>query len=259
MLKFVYCTTNQTTMFSIFNRKKNVPGLEWLGVDIHSHLLPGIDDGAQNIGDSIILINGLKELGLRQFITTPHIFKEMYPNTPQTIQQAYNQLLSANPEQSNQLRFAAEYMIDDDFEEIVKEPLLCIQGNYVLIEMSYLYESPRLEEFIFDLQLKGYQPILAHPERYRFYHGKIQKLKNIKDRGILFQLNLLSLAGYYGKAEKTMSLELCNAGMIDLAATDIHHEKHLDALKACSAQGLFYKYLGEENLKNINLFSKEIV
>lgn len=245
-------------MFSIFNRKKNIPGLDWLGVDIHSHLLPGIDDGSPDSKTSISLISGLKNLGLQHLITTPHIFKELYANTTETIGGAYQQLLQTDSSQQNHLKYAAEYMLDDDFDAILAEPLLCISGNYVLVEMSYLYESPRLEEFIFDLQLKGYQPILAHPERYRFYHGKLNKLKNIKDKGILFQINLLSLVGYYGKAEKMMALELCAAGMIDLAGTDLHHERHLEALKACSADGVFYKHLGGDRMKNNVLFAVEM-
>lgn len=242
-------------MFSIFNRKKNLSGLEWLGVDIHSHLLPGIDDGSPDIVTSEKLIAGLKGLGLKKLITTPHVFNEMYPNNSETISSAYNQIAHSDQMKDVGFGYAAEYMLDDDFEKILDDKLLCVEDKYVLVEMSYLYESPKFDEYIFNLQLKGYQPILAHPERYRFYHGNMSRLKSIKNRGVLFQINLLSLCGYYGKAEKIMALDLVKTGLIDLAGTDLHHEKHLKALQRCSEEGVLYKYLGEEKLQNNFLFA----
>lgn len=201
-------------------------------IDIHSHLLPGIDDGAATIEDTKMLINGLIELGINKFITTPHIMGEVWKNTSQIINTTLEQTLPElkHNEICCDIRAAAEYMIDSDFLELLKkEPLLCLKDNLVLVEVSYLSPPIQLYEILFELQVAGYQPVLAHPERYNFFHeSSLSHYKKLKKVGCLFQLNMLSSTGYYGeRVARTADLLLKN-GLIDFVGSDIHHNRHLE-------------------------------
>lgn len=201
-------------------------------VDIHSHLLPGIDDGAATINDTMNLINGLEEIGFKKFITTPHIMGEIWNNTSSGINEKLASTLSEIkvPNINNRLKAAAEYMMDGEFTELFKkEKLLCLKDNYVLVEMSYLNPPIQLFEILFELQVAGYQPVLAHPERYLFYHEpSLSNYRNLKNVGCLFQLNMLSTTGYYGeRVAKTADLLLKN-GLIDFVGSDVHHNRHLE-------------------------------
>lgn len=201
-------------------------------IDIHSHLLPGIDDGASTIEESANLINGLEEIGFKKFITTPHIMGEIWNNTSSGINEKLATTLSEIkvPNINNRLKAAAEYMMDGEFTELFKkEKLLCLKDNHVLVEMSYLNPPIQLYEILFELQVAGYQPILAHPERYLFYHeASLANYRKLKNVGCQFQLNMLSTTGYYGeRVAKTADLLLKN-GLIDFIGSDVHHKRHLE-------------------------------
>ncbi|MBB2145910.1 histidinol phosphatase [Pedobacter sp. LMG 31464] len=242
-------------MLSIFKRNSPVvTDLSWLGVDIHSHLLPGIDDGAPDLETSIFLIKNLNELGFTKFICTPHIFKELYPNTPETIHAVLHGVRTSLQKNGStvEIAAAAEYMIDADFE--LNDSLLCLPEKHVLIEMSYLSEVPNIEQVIFDLQIRGYTVILAHPERYNFYHKNLSRYQRFKDMGCLFQLNLLSVTGYYGKEVKQAADYLLKKNHYDLAATDLHHEKHLSVLQQIVKSGELFRMIGDYPFKNKQLF-----
>lgn len=241
-------------MFSFFRKKSKVYDLEWLGVDMHSHLLPGIDDGSPDVVTSLGLIKGLNALGLTKFLCTPHIFMELYPNTRETIGPALNNLRAAIHTEGLPVNVgaAAEYMVDENFK--ITENLITLPGNYVLIEMSYLNESPNIEQVVFDLHIKGYHVVLAHPERYNFYHQDYKRFQRYIDMGVLFQLNLLSVTGYYGKEVKKAAEYLLDEGFYDLAATDLHHEKHLQALTNAVTGGFLHQKIGTYPFKNKELF-----
>ncbi len=242
-------------MLSIFKKKAAVvDNIEWLGVDIHSHLLPGIDDGSPDVETSMYLIKGMKELGFSKLLCTPHIFTEIHPNTPETILPALakvNEGVKSN-KVSVEMGAAAEYMIDDNFE--VREGLMCLPGNHILVEMSYLNESPQIEQVIYELQLDGYKVILAHPERYVFYHNSHQRFHRFKDMGVLFQLNVLAVTGYYGKEVKQAAEYLLGKKCYDLAGTDLHHDKHLSVLERTVRDGSLHKKIGAYSFKNLELF-----
>lgn len=241
-------------MFSIFKKKQHVTDIEWLGVDMHSHLLPGIDDGSPDVEQSVKMIKRLNELGFSRFLCTPHIFKELYPNTCDTIDAALDATKKALAKANVNVEIgaAAEYMIDESFS--VAEEHLCLPSKYILIEMSYLNESPNIENIIFDLQIKGYTVILAHPERYNFYHLAHHRFQRYKDMGVLFQLNLLSVTGYYGKEVKRIAEYLLGKKFYDLGGTDLHHDKHLDALSKNIESGYLFNKIGEYPFKNKELF-----
>ena len=201
-------------------------------IDIHSHLLPGIDDGAQTIEDTIQLTNALQEFGFEQFITTPHIMSTVWKNTKQGIENK----LGITIEELNQnnikipIKAAAEYLIDTQFLSLFSnEPLMVLKDNYVLVELNYINPLLQLYDILFDLQVAGYRPILAHPERYSYYHNDFEQYKKLKNAGCLFQLNLLSTVGYYGNPVTKTAEKLLRDGMIDFVGSDVHHQNHLNA------------------------------
>lgn len=222
-------------MFSFF-KKKNTATLASLipqgYVDIHSHLLPGIDDGAKDEADSLSLVNTLKGYGFSQFVTTPHVLTGVWNNTRDGIkatEEKHKEYLKLQGVHEP-FKAAAEYLIDDVFlKRIANEPLLTIKDNYVLVEMSYLAAPMQLYEAIYQMQLEGYQPIMAHPERYLFYHFKQEEYTKLKKAGCKFQINLLSVTGYYGKGVSDIAQKLLDEGMIDFAGSDTHHERHTAA------------------------------
>ena len=199
-------------------------------VDIHSHLLPGIDDGAKDFETTVSLIDALKEIGFSQFTATPHVIKNIWDNSRDGIQNLTHQTverLHAQGEESP-FRAAAEYMMDDSFSRLLEtEPLLTIKDNFVLVEMSYINPPMQLYDIVFEIRLAGYQPILAHPERYLFYHSNFEEYKKLKKAGCLLQLNLLSSVGYYGSSVANIAQQLLEKGLIDCTGSDVHHENHI--------------------------------
>ena len=222
----------------LFFKKKNIPLNQFFPkgfVDIHSHLLPGIDDGAKNLQSSIELIQKMSSYGIKNFITTPHVLGDVYPNSSKTIKE---KLLEVQNELKRQnisditISAAAEYMMDEQFVKLLeKDDILTLKDNYILVEMSYFSAPFNLYEVLFEIQLKGYKPILAHPERYNFYHTNFENYYKLKKAGCLFQLNLLSLTPQYGNNVQKISSKLLNEGLYDFVGTDTHHSKHLELLK----------------------------
>ncbi|PST84768.1 histidinol phosphatase [Pedobacter yulinensis] len=241
-------------MLRFFSKKEKVTDLTWLGVDMHSHLVPGIDDGTANTEEALIYLEQLRDLGLSKFICTPHVFTELYPNTPETISTAFSHLQQAAIKQhfNAPLAAAAEYMIDDTFR--VTDNLLCLHERYLLVEMSYLSEFPNIDQIIFDLHIAGYKPVLAHPERYVFYYRDRSRLSRLKEIGCLFQLNLLSVLGYYGPEAKNQAKYLLENKLYDLAGTDLHHERHLRVLSEGVRSGKLHELIGHYAFRNQELF-----
>lgn len=203
-------------------------------IDIHSHLLPGIDDGAKNPDETLALVKTLQEYGFSQFVTTPHVLTGVWNNTPESINNAYHTASSYLTNNNIDLPFkaAAEYLMDDTFVKTFKsEPLLTLRDNYVLVEMSYLNAPINLYDIIYDLQIAGYKPVLAHPERYIFYHRRFEEYAKLKKAGCAFQINLLSVTGYYGKGIVDTAIKLLENNMIDFTGSDVHHEKHAASFK----------------------------
>ncbi len=227
---------------SLFSKKKDIDisriatldALKFLEVDIHNHLLPGIDDGAENTSQSLQLIEGLNELGLSTFICTPHIMHAVHDNNATTIKNAYNLLHNELKQSGNssKIYYAAEHMVDDGIQQLIDDKsYMCMPNDYILIEMSYLMESAGIFHTVQELQAQGLKVIVAHPERYNYYHMNFKKYNQLKDAGCFFQLNLLSLSRYYGVDVKSTALTLMKSGMYDFVGTDIHHQRHLDAIR----------------------------
>ena len=242
-----------------FTRKKRIPLTDFFTndfVDIHSHLLPGIDDGAKNIEDSMALIETMRSYGIKNFITTPHVLGDVYPNTPEIIQSKLVEVREALQERGMQdvtISAAAEYMLDEQFAKWLKKgEILTLRDNYVLVEMSYFSAPINLYDLLFEVQLKGYKPILAHPERYNFYHNDFDSYYKLKKAGCLFQLNFLSLTEQYGKNVQKISQKLLQLGMYDFIGTDTHHSRHLNLLTTLATEK--HKKNLESLLKNNSKF-----
>ena len=209
------------------------PG-EHLHLDMHAHWLPGIDDGAKTPEDTLALVNGLYDLGYRHLIATPHIYPEFYPNTPATIAAAYASVEPLLRERFPDLTigYAAEYFLDESFQALVdQKALLPITGNKVLVEFSFFAQPPQAEETFFQMQLKGYRPILAHVERYPYLFGHDKKLDRFRDMGVELQGNLLSLSGRYGPEVQKQALHLLRHGYYAWLGTDCHHAEHIAQLR----------------------------
>lgn len=244
-------------MFYFF--KQNKPFLKDLVqgfTDIHSHVLFGIDDGAKTIEDSEVLLKSFIELGFEGAITTPHILKDVWDNNSQNITSKYTEVQQLLPELSAKinLRVASEYLMDESFARLFEtEKLLTLKDNYVLVEMSYLNPPIQLYDIIFDLQVAGYKPVLAHPERYLFYHQNFEEYKKLKVAGCLFQMNLLSTMGYYGANITKVADKLLAEGLIDFAGSDVHHLHHIrafdDKVKIKNTEAL------RDVIKNNNFFA----
>ncbi|WP_367757328.1 tyrosine-protein phosphatase [Flavobacterium sp. WC2430] len=199
-------------------------------IDIHSHLLPGIDDGARTIEDSLRLTKALQGFGVTQFITTPHIIQHVWDNTHDQIIANKNNTVAELEKNNIHLPFkaAAEYLMDDEFVRLFQShDLLTLKDNYVLVEMSYINAPIQLYAILFDLQVAGYIPVLAHPERYLFYHNNFNEYQKLKRAGCLFQLNLLSTVGYYGAEITKISDQLLQKGMYSYVGSDVHHNNHI--------------------------------
>ena len=220
-------------MFTIFSPKRYPFRFgTHLKVDMHSHVLPGIDDGSPDLETSLILLNGLIRNGYEKIIATPHIMSDHWPNTPETINTVLKSLQTALKEKNYpiQVEAAAEYMLDENFQALVEQgELLTMGDNHVLVETYFQDRPPNLNDVLFDLQVKGYRTILAHPERYHYFDTAF--IDEVKDKGVLLQVNALSFTGYYGKKEKQHAETLLHSGLIDFIGTDVHHSKHLKALE----------------------------
>ncbi len=245
-------------MFSIF-KKFNSPKADFsfLSTDMHSHLIPGIDDGAKTIDDSILLIQRLKELGYKKIITTPHIMSEYYPNTPEIILSGLETLKNALKKAgiNIEIEAAAEYQVDDAFEALVqsKERLLTFSKNNILIEFSMLSEPVNALNIIFQLKTQGYQPILAHPERYLYYANRFEIFEKIKSMGCSLQVNLLSLAAYYGSEQKKLGVKLLQSGLVDYLGTDLHRESQVKSIQSVLSSKRLRKLIKASQFRNFEL------
>jgi protein-tyrosine phosphatase len=239
-----------------FTKKTPHPSIDlsWLKTDIHSHLLPGIDDGSQDMETSLQLIKGMVELGYQKLVTTPHVLWEIYPNTEEDIKLRLEELRLAVKQAGIKVELdaAAEYFIDDHFEEQLKNniPFLPLRYKMILVEISMVTAPLDLQQVLFDMQIQGYQPVIAHPERYIYLTRKKEFFDELKDAGCFFQLNLLSLTGHYGRSVQELAEYLIGRKYYNFAGTDLHNERHLQALQKLGSSASYKRLRDSGILKN---------
>jgi len=247
-------------MLKLFSRskpKRQPFDFSLLNADMHSHLLPGIDDGAEDLQNSLELIKGMRELGYKKLITTPHVLWDMYKNTHEAILEKLAILKEAvkNEGIDVEIQAAAEYFLDEHVEELLqnKVPLLTIKDNMVLTEFSMAFPSMNIKEILFEMEMQGYQPIIAHPERYTYLEKNKDFYRELKDIGCLFQLNILSLDGHYGRSVTELSHYLLKNNYYSLLGTDLHHSGHLEGLQEIEMPDAVRKLLDSGQLINPRL------
>jgi len=245
-------------MFGIFKKKEYKKNITFdyssILVDMHSHVLPGIDDGAQNPEESIALIKKMMALGIKKIIATPHIMADYYRNTAETINGALSVLKAELIKEKIDIEIeaAAEHYFDETFEGRVDNRELMIMGdNYVLFEFSFINQPPNTIPVIQKLKDAGFKPILAHPERYPYMD--IDQLRTLREWGVLLQINTISLTGYYGKEAKKAVESLIDNQLVDFISSDMHHLRHAEALKQALRMPYLEKIMFDYPLKNIML------
>ncbi len=244
-------------MISLFRKKtKSYGNILPITVDMHSHLLPGIDDGCKSFEESIELIKELIDLGYKKLICTPHIMGDFYRNTPEIILGKLDQLtdIIQQLELNIELGAAAEYYLDESFMERINkaEKLLCFgKEKYLLFETSYMNASPHIENVIFMLQSLGYTPVLAHPERYVYlFENYNEKLHELHEKGVLFQININSLSGYYSRPSKKIAEYLIDEDLVSFLGTDMHGKRHFQSLLKSRETNHYKKALSQQLLNN---------
>lgn len=245
-------------MFSILNKTKSITSLDWLGVDIHSHLLPGVDDGCDNAAGAVKLINRLKLLGISEMYLTPLIAGGDRSLTQNSISNAllplHRQIQVAKVDIA--IAGAATYLADDGFAALYRAgKLVCLPGRYVLLELPFEHEPADIDQHLSGLTARGYIPVLAYPERYTYYHGDTARYKRYRDNGCLFQMNILSPEGYYGPHVKQASLRLLKEGMVDMIGTDLHHSREMHAIERFVLSGNAHKVFRKNPIRNAELFT----
>ncbi|HEY8511204.1 MAG TPA: CpsB/CapC family capsule biosynthesis tyrosine phosphatase [Cyclobacteriaceae bacterium] len=239
-------------MLDWLKKKRRAPG-DALITDMHSHLLPGLDDGVKTLEDAEAVVRVFQQLGYRKLITTPHVMQDHYRNTPQTILSGLDQLRNHLKKQNIEMEVAAaaEYYLDEAFMRRLESgnPLLTFGNSYLLFETNFISEPLNLNEFIFAATTRGYTPVLAHPERYLYLQDNISRIEDLANRGVLFQVNLGSLAGFYNKGVQNMAGKLVDMKLVHFLGSDCHHLQHAEAIAKASKSRYFEKAL---NLDLIN-------
>ncbi|UTJ05799.1 tyrosine-protein phosphatase [Arcobacter roscoffensis] len=224
--------------------------------DLHSHLIPEIDDGSKSMTQSIEMIKELKNLGFKKLITTPHTMSHRFPNTKDDILRKFDLLKEEVSKQNIDicLEVASEYYYDEHFFELIKnKELLTFGDNYVLFELSYTTPVFGIEQTIYELLKAGYKPVLAHPERYTYFSQNLEKYNQIKEAGLSFQINVNSTNNFYGKNVKKAVEYLINNGLVDFVGSDTHRPNYVDALKESMNSKNFRKIEEKNEIKNIYL------
>lgn len=241
---------------SFFKTRNKIAGPP-LQVDMHSHLIPGVDDGAETIEDSLLLIQELKKAGFKKLIATPHIMGDYYKNEPGPLKEKLEILQEevANKGLDVEIGLAAEYYLDEWFLEKLEKPdeMLSFGDNYLLVETSYLNEPRQLHEIIFQIRTAGFKPVMAHPERYTYLYDSFDNFRKLQDMGTYFQLNTNSLSGYYSKPSKIYAEKLIENQMIHFAGTDCHGIRHIEALNRSM------KTRSYNDLLNLNLLNNTLL
>lgn len=243
-------------MFGIFGRGKETASLGQVRVDMHSHLLPGIDDGVKDMEESLQSIKLLHEAGYTHLITTPHIMSDYFPNTPETILKGLENVREAVKKEGIPVKIdaAAEYYLDYPFfENFDNTSHLAINKKFLLFELSFLNPPEILNEIIFKIQTAGYIPVLAHPERYSYWFRNFDQFYKLKDRGVWLQLNINSFADEYGRPTRKLAEKMIKADLIDLIGSDFHRPEHIESLQRALRNKHLGKLIDSGKLRNNEL------
>lgn len=221
--------------------------------DMHSHLIPGIDDGSRSMDETIAMLAKFESLGYEKVITTPHVMGDFYKNTPKIILGGLENVRAMSQQLGLKIEVeaAAEYYYDESLMNKLnaKESLLTFGDKFLLFEFSMMSKPDQIDDLFFQMLTQHYTPVLAHFERYTFLFGSVEKAIEWREKGINIQLNLNSLTGHYGPDVRKQAERLVDAGAIDFVATDCHRMDHLMILEKNLSLPYFHK-VAQLQLKN---------
>lgn len=221
-------------MFNFFSKPKTAVQLP-VTTDIHCHIIPGVDDGSPDTETSVALIERMQKWGIDRIIASPHVTAVTFENTPEVLDAAMAELQTVLDAKGNTIKLShhAEYRLDDFSRSYFdRGEIMAMPGNYVMIENPFVTEAWFIDNLVFELQMKGYIPLLAHPERYSYYFKNRERYRQLHDAGTKFQINLLSLAGTYGKEQREVAEYLIAKDMVEFIGSDLHNATHADAIDA---------------------------
>lgn len=221
-------------MFNFFSKPQKPISLPY-STDIHCHVIPGVDDGSPDVQTSADLIEHMQKWGISRIFASPHVTKSTFENTPETLAEPLRQLRAELTSRGNdiEVNHHAEYRLDDfSLAQFEAGTFMSLPGNYIMIENPFVDEPWFIDQVIFDLQVKGFTPVLAHPERYSYYFKRRDRYKALHDAGAKFQVNVLSLAEAYGKEQRAMAGYLISNGLVDFLGTDLHNSRHAEIIDA---------------------------
>ncbi|MBD5179440.1 MAG: hypothetical protein HDR45_01850 [Bacteroides sp.] len=219
--------------FDFFSKPRPQQKLPF-ATDMHCHIVPGVDDGSPDVETSLQLLESMNEWGLKRIFASPHSTQDNFENTPQTLAEPFAALKQGAGAMPVELDFHLEYRIDEFFiDQLEAANVRPLPGNYLLIENGFSHEPWGIDNLVCDLMNRGFNPVLAHPERYHYYSRKnARRLKELHDLGLYFQINLLSLAGHYGKFERRAALSLLESNMVQFVGTDLHRASHVESINS---------------------------
>ena len=252
---------------SLFKTKHKVaaPIFAPLECDIHCHLVPAVDDGSKSAEESATCMRIMKEAGFSEVFITPHYQYPRFPNEESDIERRFSELkLDLDMRKDSNLPHlsgvAGEYRIDSIFKKRIEEDkFLLVGGRYLLTELSLHQVVMGLDQFYFDLQMKNHEIILAHPERYPYFTSSASQLEKFKDMGVLFQVNILSLSGFYGESPRRKAFEMIENGWVEFLGTDMHNTIYAQALIDASHDRKIEKLLSKHTFKNHELLHPQPV
>jgi tyrosine-protein phosphatase YwqE len=239
------------------NVKKTLPDLSFIGGDMHSHFIPAIDDGSKSVEETMMMLQSLSDLGINKFITTPHIMGDHYKNSKETIFPGLEKVQKAIKEAGKnwEIRAAAEYYLDEEFLKLLDAGnILTLKDNLVLVEFSYANRPANMKDILFAIKINGYQPILAHPERYPYFNGSMREYEDLLDYQVLFQLNLASLSGMYSSGAQKVAQDLIQEKMVTYVGTDMHNMRNYPFYQALLENQFFVELMESGRIKNAELF-----
>jgi tyrosine-protein phosphatase YwqE len=243
------------TFFNINFKKNPTTEPRVILTDMHSHILPGIDDGAATLEESLLIIKRLMDMGYKKLIATPHIMSDFYKNTPSSIHAALAQVQYAVAEKGWDIEIAAaaEYYLDEYLIDMLRndQPLLTFGSRYLLFETPFINEPAFLAEAVFLMQSLNYQPVLAHPERYLYLQHNFNKCVDLVNNGVLLQINLNSLNGSYSLPAQLLAEKLIEKDMVSFAGTDCHALKQTKLLETTRTKKFYHRLLETSLLNQI--------
>lgn len=244
----------------IFSKKEEIIDpidISFLKNDIHSHLIPGIDDGSPDMETTILLLKKFIDLGYKKVITTPHVMSDYYKNNPEIILSGLNNVRKEIKKQNLNIEIeaAAEYNLEPEFEKLLDDGKLLSFGaeKFLLFELSFFDEPLRLNETIWKMIEKGFRPVLAHVERYGYWHNNYDKIEEMINRGVKLQLNIGSVTGAYGPEVKKFAERLIKNEIIDFVGSDCHHLHHLEMINHAIRLPIFHFLVKQSQILNKSL------